>query len=110
MVYTVSPAGAIEVHDPMQEEPFMGKPVLRANEWRQLPAKGYATVNPDTGRFELEAVCSKEPLSTLGLSINDLREPARGGRRSFTFALDKATKVAKPADVARAAVSYEVKP
>jgi hypothetical protein len=110
MVYTVSPRGAIAVHDPVQEELFMGKPVLKANEWRQLPAKGYATVNPDTGVFELEAICSKEPLSTLGLSISDLREPARSGKRSFTFALDNATKVARPNDVARASVSYEVKP
>lgn len=110
MIYTVSPTGVIEVHDPMHEELFMGKPMLMANEWRQLPTRGYATVNPEAGRFELEAICSKEPLSSLGLSINDLREPARGGRRSFSFALDKATKVARPTDVAHASTHYEVKP
>jgi serine/threonine protein kinase len=110
LVYTVSPAGAVENHDPAEEGLFMGNALLRANEWRQLPAKGHATVKPDTGAFELGAVCSKEPLSTLGLSVAQLREPARGGKRSFSFAIDNAAKSATTDGIARASVSYEVKP
>jgi hypothetical protein len=110
LVYTVSPTGNIDNHDPAEEELFMGSPVLKADEWRQLPKKGYAAVKADPGVFELGAVCSKEPLSTLGLSVAQLREPARGGRRSFSFALDKAVKSTGADNVARASVSYEVKP
>ena len=108
--YTVGPNGKIENHDPAEEETFMGSPVLRANEWRLLPTKGHATVNPELGVFELGAICSKEPLASLGLSIAELRERARGGRRSFTFAIDNATNPARRGDVARTEVSYEVKP
>jgi hypothetical protein len=105
MVYTVSPTGEIERHDPAQNPMFMGSPVLKAGEWRQLPLQGFATVKPPAGTFELGAVCSREPLSTVGLSDGELIAPARGGRRSFSFALESA---AKNKDVASARISYEV--
>jgi hypothetical protein len=109
LVYTVSPSGDVEQHDPAQNDVFMGSAMLKAEQWRHLPVQGFATIKPPAGNFELGAVCSKEPLATIGLSDAQLREPARGGRRSFSFALDKAAKGTKRDDFARATVSYEVK-
>jgi hypothetical protein len=105
MVYTVSPTGEIERHDPAQNPMFMGSPMLKAGEWRQLPLQGFATVKPPAGTFELGAVCSREPLANVGLSDAQLVAPARGGRRSFSFALESA---AKSKDIASARISYEV--
>ena len=109
MVYTVSPTGEIERHDPTQNAMFMGSPMLKAGEWRQLPLQGFATVKPPAGNFELGAVCSRQPLADVGLGDAQLTAPARGGRRSFSFALENATKNSSRADVASARVSYEVR-
>jgi serine/threonine protein kinase len=108
MVYTVSPTGEVEQHDPTLNEIFMGSPMLKADQWRQLPMVGYATIKPPPGNFELGAVCSKEPLLNVGLNEARLREPARGGRRSFSFALENATKATNNAEIARTTEVYEV--
>jgi len=110
LVYTIGPAGEVERHDPEENAVFMGSPVLKAGEWRRIPVKGFATVKPPSGNFELGAVCSEVPLADVGLSEAQLREPARSGRRSFSFALDNAGKVAKRDELARAVVGYEVRP
>ena len=110
MVYTLGPTGEVERHDPTQNAIFMGSELLRAGQWRQVPVNGYATVKAPSGAFELGAVCSKEPLAKIGLSDAQLREPMRGGRRSFSFALDKATNSVPRADIARAIVTYDVQP
>jgi len=108
MVYTVSPAGEVEQHDPSLNEIFMGSPMLKADQWRHLPVMGHATIKPPAGNFELGAVCSKEPLLSVGLNDAQLREPARGGRRSFAFALDKAAKGVSSDAFARTTEAYEV--
>jgi hypothetical protein len=109
LVYTVSPSGEVEQHDPAQNHIFMGSEMLKADQWRELPVQGFATIKPPAGNFELGAVCSKEPLATIGLSDAQLSEPARAGRRSFSFALDNATKGIKRDDFARTTVEYEVR-
>jgi len=83
--------------------------MLKADRWRELPVQGFATIKPPAGKFELGGVCSKEPLATIGLSDAQLREPARAGRRSFSFALDNAIKGIKRDDFARTTVEYEVR-
>jgi hypothetical protein len=109
MVYTVSPTGEVEQHDPTLNEIFMGSPMLKAGQWRQLPLMGYATIKPPPGNFELGAVCSKEPLLSVGLNEAQLREPARAGRRSFSFALEKAAKASNTETFARTTEVYEVR-
>jgi serine/threonine protein kinase len=109
MVYTVSPTDEVERHDPRENSIFMGSSMLKADEWRQLPVQGFATVKPPVGNFELGAVCSKEPLTNIGLSNAQLSEPTRGGRRSFSFALDNAAKAVRRDDLARTTVGYEVR-
>jgi serine/threonine protein kinase len=108
LVYTVSPTGEVERHYPSENGLFMGGTVLKAGEWRQLPVQGFATVKAPTGNFELGAICSKEPLESLGLSDAQLRESARSGTRSFKFAIDNVAKAAGRTDFARASVGYEV--
>jgi len=110
MVYTLGPTGEVERHDPTQNAIFMGSELLKAGLWRQVPVNGYATVKAPSGAFELGAVCSKEPLAKIGLSDAQLREPAHRGRRSFSFALDKATNSVPRTDIARATVTYDVQP
>jgi serine/threonine protein kinase len=110
MVYTLGPTGEVERHDPAQNTIFMGSEQLKAAQWRQLPVNGYATVKAPVGTFELGAICSKAPLANIGLSDAQLREPTRGGRRSFSFALDKASGSVPRADVARATITYVVQP
>src|SRR5262249_37656125 len=78
MVYTVSPIGKVEQHDPTLNAIFMVSPMLKADQWQQLPLVGYATIKPPPGNFELGAVSSKEPLFNVGLNEAELREPARG--------------------------------
>jgi len=109
MVYTVSPAGEVEQHDPTLNEIFMGSPMLKAGQWRQLPVMGYATIKRPPGNFELGAVCSKEPLLSVGLNEAQLREPALAGRRSFSFALEKAAKASNNETFARTTEVYEVR-
>jgi hypothetical protein len=108
LVYTVSPTGEVERHYPSENGLFMGGTMLKAGEWRQLPVQGFATVKAPVGSFELGAICSKEPLETLGLSDAQLREPARSGTRSFKFAIDNVAKGAGRTDFAHASVGYVV--
>jgi len=109
LIYTVSPTGVVEQHDPEENALFMGSPMLKADEWRHVPLQGFATVKPPAGDFELGAVCSTEPLASIGLNDAQLGGPARAGARSFSFALDNAAKGAKRDDFARAMVGYEVR-
>jgi hypothetical protein len=88
----------------------MGSSVLKAGVWRHIPVQGFATVKRPAGSFELGAVCAKEPLAEIGLSEAQLRESARGGRQSFSLALDRAARTAKHHELARASVAYEVRP
>jgi hypothetical protein len=50
MVYTVSPTGEVEQHDPTLNEIFMGSPMLKAGQWRHVfgvgPQKGASTTSP----------------------------------------------------------------
>jgi len=110
MVYTLGPTGEVERHDPTQNAIFMGSDLLKGGQWRHLPVNGYATIKAPSGTFELGAICSKEPLANIGLSDAQLREPTRGGRRSFSFALDAATNAVPRAEIARATITYDVKP
>jgi hypothetical protein len=110
LVYTISPTGVVERHDPEDNSLFMGSPVLKAGEWRHIPVAGIATVKPPAGNFELGAVCSKEPLAKVGLSDAQLSDPAHGGRREISFAPKDAADTATRAELARASIGYEVRP
>jgi hypothetical protein len=110
LVYTISPTGEVERHDPAENAVFMGSPVLKAGEWRHIPVEGFATVKPPAGNFELGAVCSKEPLAKDGLSAAQLSDPARGDRRGFSFAPEGAARTAARHELARASIGYEVRP
>jgi Domain of unknown function (DUF4384) len=110
LVYTVSPTGEVERHDPADNTQFMGSPVLKAGEWRHIPVKGVAAVKPPAGNFELGAVCSKEPLAKVDLSEAQLSDPAHGGRRGISFAPKGAASTTTRAELARASIGYEVRP
>jgi hypothetical protein len=109
LIYTVSPSGDVEPHEPAENTVFMGSPLLGAEAWRRIPVNGFATIKPPPGTFELGAICSTQPLASIGLSDAELRGPAQAGRRSFYLALDNAAKRSKQNDFARATVGYEVR-
>jgi hypothetical protein len=112
LVYIIDPNGKVELHDPVVSGAYMGHPLLKAGEHREIPAPdapGRAVVTPPGGRYEIGAVCSRDDLDKLGLSQIQLREPARGGRRSFQFHLEQQTERADRKDLARATIAYDVK-
>ena len=112
LVYTIDPNGKVELHDPVVSGAYMGHPLLKAGEHRQIPAPdapGRAVVTPPGGRYEIGAVCSRHDLDKLGMSRVQLKEPAMGGRRSFQFHLDERAKSIDRDNLARVTVAYEVK-
>lgn len=112
LVYTIDPNGKVELHDPVVSGAYMGHPLLKAGEHRQIPAPdapGRAVVTPPGGRYEIGAVCSRDDLDKLGLSQIQLREPARGGRRSFQFHLEQKAEQTDRNNLARTTIVYDVK-
>lgn len=113
LVFTIDPNDQVEVHDPGPSGAYMGRPLLKAGEKRAIPvadAPGRAVITPPAGRYQIEAVCSREQLAKLGLSDVELKEPAKAGRRSFQFYLDEKVNRVDRSAVTQVIVSYEVKP
>ena len=113
LVFTVDPNGKVEVHDPVASGAYMGHPLLKAGERRQIPqpdAPGRAVITPPAGRYEIGAVCGRDELANLGLTQSELKEPAKGGRRSFEFHLEKKIERIDRDALGRTAASYDVKP
>lgn len=112
LVYTIDPNGSVELHDPVVSGAYMGHPLLKAGERRQIPvpdAEGRAVVTQPSGHYEIGAVCSRDDLDKLGMSRIQLKEPAMGGRRSFQFHLDERTKSTDRKSLARATAAYDVR-
>jgi hypothetical protein len=112
LVYTIDPSGKVELHDPVVSGAYMGHPLLKAGEHRQIPtadAPGRAVVTAPAGRYEIGAVCSRDDLDKLGMSQVQLREPAMSGRRSFQFHLDERAKEMDRHNLARTTVAYDVR-
>jgi hypothetical protein len=112
LVFTIDPNDKVEIHDPVVSGAYMGHPLLKAGERRQIPepdAPGRAVVRPPPGRYEIGAVCGREELSKLGLSQIELKEPAKAGRRSFQFHLGEKVKRIDRDAIGQMAVTYEVR-
>jgi hypothetical protein len=113
LVFTVDATDKVEVHDPVASGEYMGHPLLKAGERREIPvpgAPGRAVITLPAGTYEIGAVCGREELSRFGLSRIELKEPSRAGRRSFQFHLgERVDRVDRDA-LSRATVSYEVRP
>jgi hypothetical protein len=112
LVYTIDPDDKVEVHDPVVSGGYMGHPLLKAGERRQIPAPdapGRAIVRPPGGHYEIGAFCSREELSKLGLSQIQLKEPASGGRRSFKFHLGEKTTRIEQELLGQTVTSYDVR-
>jgi outer membrane protein OmpA-like peptidoglycan-associated protein len=113
LVFTVDASDKVELHDPVASGAYMGNPVLKAGERRQIPvadAPGRAVIKPPAGFYEIGAVCSREQLDKLGLTQARLGEPASRGRRSFQFHLEEAAKGVDHAALGRVTMAYEVLP
>jgi len=111
MVYTVSATDKVELHDPKVSGAFMGDPLLKAGERREIPvgtAPGRARINPPAGPYQIGAVCSRDDLEKLGISETRLRRPAQEGKRSFTFTMEQLLNRINRDQLARATVTYEV--
>jgi len=111
LIYTVSAADKVELHDPKVSGAFMGDPLLRAGERREIPvgtAPGRARINPPAGPYQIGAVCGREDLDKLGIGETQLRRPAQEGRRSFAFTIDQIVNRIDRSKLARATVTYEV--
>src|SRR5262249_24883071 len=102
----------VEIHDPVASGEYMGHPLLKAGERREIPvpgAPGRAVITPPVGTYEIGAVCGREELSRFGLSRIELKEPSRAGRRSFQFHRGERVDRVDRAALSRATVSYEVR-
>jgi hypothetical protein len=111
MVYTVSATDKVELHDPKISGAFMGDPLLKAGERREIPvgtAPGRARINPPAGPYQIGAVCGRDDLEKLGISQTHLRRPAAEGRRSFTFTMEQLFNRINRDELARATVTYQV--
>lgn len=111
LMFTIDPNGKVEVHDPVTSGAYMGHPLLKAGERRQIPqpdAPGRAIVTPPAGRYEIGAVCGRDELAKLGLTQSELKEPATAGRRSFEFHLEKKTERVDRDALARSVSTYNV--
>lgn len=112
LVYTIDAADKVELHDPAVSGAFLGPAQLKAGEIRQIPipgAPGRAVIKAPTGHYELGAVCAREDLAKLGISETQLKLPAAGGKRSFTFKLEEAVQRVRRDELSRVTVGYEVK-
>ena len=112
LVFTVDANDKVELHDPKVEGAFLGPPLLKAGEVRQVPvpgAPGRAVVNPPAGAYQIGAVCTRDDLAKLGLSAPQLKAPAASGKRSFSFKIDEVAKTARRDEVGRVTVGYDVK-
>lgn len=112
LVFTIDPNDKVEIHDPVASGDYMGHPLLRAGERRQIPvpdAPGRAIITPPAGAYEIGAVCSREEFAKLGLSHVELKEPAKAGRRSFQFHLGEKIDRVDRNSLSRATVFYDVK-
>ena len=92
IVFTIDASDHVELHDPANNEPYMGPAMLRAGEVRRLPvpgAPGRAIITPPTGPYEIGAVCGRDQLAAYGLDAAAMVSPAESGRRGFKFFLDK---------------------
>jgi hypothetical protein len=113
LVFTIDPNDKVEIHDPVASGAYMGHPLLKVGERRQIPqpdAPGRAVITPPAGTYEIGAVCGREELAKFGLSQIQLKEPAKGGRRSFQFHLDEKVKGADRQALSRTTMGYNVKP
>jgi len=113
LVFTIDPNDQVELHDPVASRAYMGHPLLKAGERREIPvpdAPGRAVITPPTGPYQMSAVCSREDLAKLGLNRTELTEPAEAGQRSFQIHLDEKLSRVEHGVVTRATVSYEVRP
>jgi uncharacterized protein DUF4384 len=111
LIFTIDPNGKVEVHDPVTSAAYMGHPLLKAGERRQIPqpdSPGRAIITPPAGRYEIGAVCGREELAKLGLTQSELKEPATGGRRSFEFHLERKTERIDRQAIARTVSTYDV--
>jgi serine/threonine protein kinase len=111
LVYTVSANDKVELHDPKVSGAFMGDPLLKAGERREIPVSGSpgrARINPPSGPYQIGAVCSRSDLEKLGISETLLRRPAQEGKRSFTFTIEQLLNRIKRDELARATVTYDV--
>src|SRR5262249_51153070 len=71
LVFTVDANDKVELHDPVASGAYMGHPLLKAGERRQIPvsdAPGRAVIKAPAGFYEIGAVCSRERLDKLGLT------------------------------------------
>lgn len=112
LVFTIDANDKVDLHDPSINSAFMGPPLLKAGETRQIPiagAPGRAVVNPPAGAYQIGAVCAREALSKLGLAAPQLQTPAAGGKRSFSFKLEETAKGIDRAQLGRVTVNYQVK-
>ena len=63
LVFTVDANDKVELHDPVASGAYMGHPLLKAGERRQIPvadAPSRAVIKPPAGFYEIGAVCSLE--------------------------------------------------
>jgi len=112
LVFTVDPDDKVEIHAPVVSGAYMGHPLLKAGERRQIPvpdAPGRAVITPPAGAYEIGAVCGREELQRFGLSQIELKEPAKAGRRSFQFHLGEKINLIDRNALSEATISYEVK-
>jgi uncharacterized protein DUF4384 len=112
LVFTIDPNDKVEIHDPVASGAYMGHPLLKAGERREIPvpdAPGRAVVTPPTGTYEIGAVCGRDELSKFGLSQFELKEPAMAGRRSFEFHLNEKEGRADRNALSRTTITYDVK-
>ena len=111
LVYTVDAADKVELHDPRVSGAFMGAPVLKAGERRQIPvsgAPGRALISPPSGVYQIGAVCGRDDLAELGIGSTQLRKPAQEGKRNFSFAIEAAARNIRRDRLSLATVTYEV--
>jgi hypothetical protein len=111
LVFTIDPQDKVEVHDPVASGSYMGHPLLKAGERREIPvpdAPGRAVVTPPAGAYQIGAVCSREELGKLGLTNVELKEPAKAGRRSFEFHLGQKIKEVDHNAFSQATITYQV--
>jgi hypothetical protein len=111
LVYTVGPNDKVELHDPMVSADFMGDPLLRAGERRDIPiagAPGLARIKAPAGPHRIGAVCSRDDLSALGITTSEVARPAQAGRRSFEFRVEEASTRIDRRLLGLATVEYDV--
>ncbi|MBS0242872.1 MAG: protein kinase [Proteobacteria bacterium] len=113
LVYTVGADDKVEVHDPATDSAFFGKPLLDAGEQRMIPVVGstkIARIKGPAGNYEIGAVCGRDELERLGLSVDQLNEQGQRGKRSFEIVLKQASGRLNRAEIERASVPYTVVP